>query len=86
MEENGKIESVTERTEWVAPMVLVRKSTRKERICVGLTKLNKNVRRERFILPTIDILHKLARISVYTTLDAASRFRQISLNEEKAQS
>lgn len=44
-------------------------------ICVGLLKLNENVRREKFVLPTIDnILHKVAVSSVYLTPDAASIF------------
>lgn len=53
-------------------------------ICVGLTKLNENVR-EKFVLPTIDsILHKLTGSSVYSTLDAASWFWQISLDDESS--
>lgn len=70
MGKNGIIEHVTEQTEW---------------ICVGLTKLNENVKRENFVLPTADsILHKLAGSSVYTTLDAASGFWQIALDEESS--
>lgn len=85
MEENGIIERVTEPTEWVAPMVPVIKPNGKVRICVGLTKLNENVKREKFILPTTDsILHKLAGSKVYTTLDAASGFWQMALDEESS--
>lgn len=54
-------------------MVPVIKSTGKVKIFVGLIKLNKNARREKFILPSIDnILQKLAGSSVYSTLGAAS--------------
>ncbi|XP_023285825.1 uncharacterized protein K02A2.6-like [Seriola lalandi dorsalis] len=86
MEENSIIERVTEPTEWVAPMVpVVKPKTGKVRICVGLTKLNENVKREKFILPTTDsILHKLARSKVYTTLDAASGFWQMALDGESS--
>ena len=85
MEENGIIECVTELTEWVAPVVPVIKPTGKVRICVGLTRLNENVKREKFVLPTVDsILHKLAGSSVYTTLDAASGLWQIALDEESS--
>ena len=83
MEENGIIESVTEPTEWVAPMVPVIKPSGNIRICVDLNKLNESVKREKYTLPTIDsILHKLAGSSVYSTLDAASGFWQIALDEE----
>lgn len=81
MEENGIIERVTEPTEWVAPMVPVIKHSGKVMICVGLTKLNENVKREKYVLPTIDsILHKLAGSAVYSTLDAACGFWQIARN------
>lgn len=50
------------------------------RICVGLNKLNDNIKRERYILPTTDeLLAKLARASIFTSLDAASGFWQITL-------
>lgn len=66
-------------------MVPVIKPTGKVRICVGLTRLNENVKREKFVLLTVDsILHKLAGSSVYTTLDAASGFWQIALDEESS--
>lgn len=76
----GVIEEVTEPTEWCAPMVPVPKRTGDVRICVGLTKLNKAVKTERFILPTIeDILPPLAESRVFSLLDAASGFWQIPL-------
>ena len=61
MEEPGIIERVTGPTEWCAPMASVQKSNRKLRICVDLGKLNSAVKRERFVLPTLeDIAPKLA--------------------------
>lgn len=85
MEQNGIIERVKEPTEWVSPMEPVLKPTGKVRICVGLTRLNENVKREKFVLPTVDsILHKLAGSSVNSTLDAASGSWQIALDEESS--
>lgn len=47
--------------------------------------MNKAVKREKFILPTIDdILPKLAHAKVFSLLDAASGFWQIPLEPESA--
>ncbi len=60
MLKSGIIEEVTEATDWCAPMVPVIKKNGKVRICVDLKKLNEAVKRERFILPTLeDILPQL---------------------------
>ena len=50
----------------------------KIRICVDLKRLNENVKHEKFILPTLDdILPKLAKSTVFSSLDAESGFWQI---------
>ncbi|KAK8772868.1 hypothetical protein V5799_012599 [Amblyomma americanum] len=54
MEKNGVIRKVQGPTEWCAGIVPVLKPSRKVRICVDLTQLNKSVQRERFVLPTVD--------------------------------
>ncbi|KAK9532899.1 hypothetical protein VZT92_010261 [Zoarces viviparus] len=55
MDGNGIIERVTQPTDWCAPMVpVLKKSTGKARICVDLKRLNEAVKREQYILPTID--------------------------------
>lgn len=84
MEQNGVIERVTQPTEWCAPMVPVQKrNTNRARICVDLTKLNKSVKRERYILPTADeITSKLSGATVFSSLDAASGFWQIPLHPD----
>ena len=83
MEEHGVIVKVTQPTEWCAPMVPVLKPTGAVRICVGLQKLNENLKRETYQLPTTDeTLAKLAGSTVFTSLDAASGFWQIPLHEE----
>ena len=58
------------------------KKSGKVRLCVDLKKLNVNVRRERYILPTLeDLTSRLAGSTVYSSLDAASGFYQIPLDE-----
>ncbi len=77
----GVIEEITEPTEWCAPMVAVPKKTGQIRICVDLKQLNKAVKRDKFVLPTIDdILPKLAHAQVFSLLDAASGFWQLPLD------
>ena len=54
MERLGVIVRVTQPTEWCSPMVVVPKAnTDKIRICVDLKKLNTEIQREKYILPTI---------------------------------
>ncbi|KAJ8333989.1 hypothetical protein SKAU_G00413080 [Synaphobranchus kaupii] len=85
MEEHGVIERVMLPTDWCAPMVPVMKATGKVRICVGLNKLNDNIKRERYMLPTTEeILAKFTGATVFTSLDAESGFWQIPLHEESS--
>ena len=85
MEKNGVIERVTEATDWCAPMVPVMKKGGGVRICVDLKKLNRAIKRQRYMLPTIeDITHKLQGSKIFTKLDATSGFWQLPLDEETA--
>jgi transposase InsO family protein len=85
MEEYGIIEEVTQPTDWCAPMVPVLKKNGKVRICVDLKKLNEQVKRERFILPTPEeITAELCGATVFSSLDAASGFFQIPLHSESS--
>ena len=76
------IRVVTEPTDWCSAMVPVVKKNGTVRICVDLKKLNIAVRREHLMLPSLDdIAPKLAHSKVFSTLDAASGFWQIPLDE-----
>ena len=56
------------------------------RICVDLTKLNENVKRKNFPLPTTDhLLAKLSGATVFITRDCNSCFHQIPLAKESQQ-
>jgi hypothetical protein len=79
------IEEITEPTDWCAPMVAVMKKTGAVRVCADLKKLNQAVKRERYMIPTIeDILHKLKGAKIFSKLDATSGFWQIPLDESTA--
>lgn len=83
MEKNGVISHVDQPTDWCAGMVVAPKPNDKIRICVDLTRLNENVKRENFPLPVIDqSLGQLAGAKYFSKLDANSGFWQIKLSEE----
>ena len=92
MQELGVISPVTEPTDWCAGIVVVPKSDGRVRICVYLTRLNKNVQSERHIIPSVDELgkcmfHTLAQLSgakVFSKLDANSGFWQIKLTDKSS--
>lgn len=83
MQSLGIIDEIKEATDWCAPIVPVIKKNKKPRICVDLTKLNKAVKRERFMLPTLeDIAPQLTGATVFSTVDASSGFWQIPLDPD----
>jgi hypothetical protein len=83
MERAGVIRKITDPTEWCAPIVPVVKSNGNIRICVDLKKLNSSILRERYILPTLDdLLPNLKDAKIFSTLDAASGFWAIPLDED----
>lgn len=80
---NGIISPVTEPTDWCAPMVPVLKKNGKVRLCVDLKKLNQSVKREKFIMPTVDeIAAKMTNAKVFSTLDCSQSFWQLPIHEE----
>ena len=79
----GVIRKVNEPTDWCAPMVVVPKQNGQVRICVDLTKLNANIKREVHPLPSVEFtLGKLGNSKVFSKLDANSAFWQRKLSEE----
>ncbi|KAL6483813.1 hypothetical protein MHYP_G00086850 [Metynnis hypsauchen] len=83
MEANDIIQKVSQPTEWCAPMVPAPKKSGKVRICADLKRLNKAVKRERFILPTAEeIIAGLSGSTVFSSLDATAGFWQIPLDKD----
>ena len=77
------IEPVKQASAWVSPIVPVRKSSGKLRLCVDYRELNKSIVRERHSLPTIEeITAELADAQVFSVLDAESGFHQLLLDED----
>ena len=85
MESMDVITRVSEPTDWCSGMVVVPKANGKVRICVDLTKLKQNVKRESHILPSVeDTLAQLKDAHLFTKLDANSGFWQIPLTKESS--
>ena len=70
-------------TNWVLPMVLVKKKNGKIRICIDYRALNKRTQKDHFPLPFIHIiLDEVARHELYTFMDGYSGYNQISIAPE----
>lgn len=83
MEEQGVIAKVKGPTEWSSYMVTVVKKD-KVRICLDPIALNKALLREHYPMPTLEDVPKLAGANVFSTLDAASGFWQIKLDDSSS--
>jgi hypothetical protein len=67
---------------WSSPIVLVKKKNGKMRFCVDYRKLNKVTKRDAYPLPRIDeILDSLGNAKWFTSLDLASGYWQVEMNE-----
>lgn len=82
MKKEKVISPVDEPTEWCAGMV-VPKSNGDIQICVNYTNLNKNVLREKHMLPAVDeTLGLLTGAKIFAKLDACSSYYQILLDKK----
>jgi hypothetical protein len=76
------IKKVEGPSEWVNPLVIVKKSDDSLRICLDPLHLNKAIKREHSKLLTFeDITSKLGGAQIFTKLDANQAFYQIKLDE-----
>ena len=68
---------------WASPVVLVRKPDGSIRFCVDYRKLNSVTKKDVYPLPRMDdILERLAGKKMFTTLDMASGYWQIEIDEK----
>ena len=79
------IRKVEEPTEWVSPMVCVRKPTGRVRLCIDPHHLNKSIKREHYPMRSLDdILTRLSGSKYFSVLDAYMGFYQICLDENSS--
>ena len=68
--------------DWLANVVMVKKNTRKWRMCVDFTDLNKACPKDSFPLPRIDqLVDSTAGHKLLTFMDAFSGYNQIMMDE-----
>ena len=85
MESLGVISRIDEPTDWCSGMLVEPKQDGAVRICVDLTKLNRYVKRQRHILPSVEqVLGQVGDAKVFSKLDANSGFWQIELTPESS--
>lgn len=82
LEQCGIIESV-DASEWISPIVVVRKQDGRIRLCVDLREVNKAIIVDGFPLPhTEELLHQLAGATHFSKIDLASAYHQLELTPE----
>lgn len=85
MEKAGVIENVDEPTEWVSPLVIVKKPNGLLRICMDPKQLNKALKRCRYPMTTIDdLLPQLSKAKVFSICDVKVGFGTWSWTENPA--
>ena len=69
--------------EWLANIVMVKKSNRKWHMCVEFTDFNCACPKDNFPFPRIDqLVDSIAGHTLLTFMDAFSSYNQIRMNEE----
>jgi len=76
---------VETRSPYASPVLLVKQSAGKHRLCVDYRRLNKQTLRQHFPLPDMnEQLHSLGNSKLFAQLDLASGYLQIPLTDEAA--
>lgn len=82
LESEGIITKVTQPTEWISHMQPVRKANGSIRICIDPQNLNKAIRRNHVVMPTLDdVLPQLNDAHFFSLCDAKNGFLQVKLAE-----
>ncbi|KFM62105.1 Retrovirus-related Pol polyprotein from transposon 17.6, partial [Stegodyphus mimosarum] len=85
LERQGIIAKVDQPLNWVSNLVIIEKANGSLRICLDPQDLNKAIKREHVLIPTIEeILPKLCNKSIYSVLDLKDGFFQIALDEDSS--
>ena len=84
MQTQGIIEPVTGPSDWVHPLVVVKKPRGKVRICVDLTNLNRHVRRpfHPLVTPKDAVSGISPKAKYFSTNDATHGYWQVALDSE----
>ena len=76
------IKKVTVPTDWISALVVTVKPNGKVRLCIDPKPLNGALKRNHYLMPTIDdVLPELSRAKVFSVMDAKNRFWHVELDE-----
>ena len=82
-EELGVIEKTEGPTPWVSPVVVVPKKEGKVRVCIDMRQVNKAIKRERHVTPTIsEIVNDLNGAKIFNKLDLNQGYNQLELDQD----
>lgn len=85
LEKRGVIRKVTKPTDWLNPLVIIEKPNGDLRLCIDSRDINKAIRREHYLIPTIDdIAIKLGNNKFFTVLDMKDGYLQVPIDDESA--
>lgn len=85
MEKQGVIKKVNQPTEWVNPILIVKKLNGKIRICLDPRELNETMRRSHYKMPTFEeISSKMRGVKYFTTPDGSRAFLQKQLDYDSS--
>lgn len=85
LEKREIIEKVDYATDWVNNVIIVEKKDGSIRICLDPRVLNKNLKTEKFPIPTIDEISATLTVKeIFSILDMKDGFHQIKLDEESS--
>ncbi|KAL1277069.1 hypothetical protein QQF64_023742 [Cirrhinus molitorella] len=79
--QKGIIERI-DSSSWISPIVVTAKKGGKIRLCVDLREPNKALIADSHPLPHMELLTELRGASVFTTVDLAAAYHQLTLHEE----
>ena len=69
--------------DWLVNVIMVKKASRKWRMCVDFTDLNKACFKDSYPLPQVDVLvDSIARHRLLSFMDAFSGYNQIRMHED----
>ncbi|KAI5754703.1 hypothetical protein M8J77_010793 [Diaphorina citri] len=82
LESKGVIKPVSNPVSWVSNLVIVEKPSGDLRLCLDPIDLNRNIRIEKFLIPTLDdIKARLAGKKIFSVVDLKDGFYQVELDE-----
>ena len=81
----GIIAPVVVPTDWVSALVVMKKSNGSLRLCLDPKPLNKELKRSKYPIPTVDDLTcRLAKAKVFTVCDAKTGYWHVDLEEKSS--